>query len=167
MSAIYIAVGGNMSNPKQRLLQLPQRLEQAGVPVSAASSLWRNPAWPAGMGYPDYLNGVLSVSFDGSAAELLDVLQKLELDAGRVRTERNAPRPLDLDIIDFKGMPHKSAKLTLPHPRMAARAFVLLPLAEVAPDWRHTLTGQSIMELLARLPLADMDAMTFEAHISS
>ena len=166
MSAIYIAIGGNMSNPKQRLLELPSRLETAGVKVIATSSLWRNPAWPASMGYPDYLNGVLSVSFDGNAPELLDVLQTLEMEAGRVRTERNAPRPLDLDIIDFKGMPYKSAKLTLPHPRMDSRAFVLLPLAEVAPDWHHPLTGRPIMELLARLPLVDMDSMTFEGHIS-
>ena len=161
MSAIYIAVGGNMSNPKQRLLQLPRRFAQAGISVTAASSLWRNPAWPAGMGYPDYINGVLSVSFDGSAHELLAQLHKLESEAGRVRAERNAPRPLDLDIIDFKGAPHRAADLTLPHPRMETRAFVLLPLAEIAPDWRHPVTGRFIMELLAALPLADMDAMTF------
>jgi len=138
-----------------------------GVKVIATSSLWRNPAWPAGMGYPDYLNGVLSVSFDGSAHELLDRLQNLESEAGRVLGKRNAPRPLDLDIIDFKGERVSSDTLTLPHPRMNSRAFVLLPLAEVAPDWRHPLTDQSIMALLAMLPLADMDAMTFEGDISS
>ena len=165
MSDIYIAVGANMSNPKQTLLQLPRRLDKIGVKVQAASSLWRNPAWPAGHGYPDYLNGVLSVSFDGTALELLSLLHKLEHDAGRVRLEKNAPRPLDLDIIDFRGQVKATARLTLPHPRMHSRAFVLLPLAEIAPQWQHSQTGLTIMELLARLPLADMDAMRFEAAI--
>jgi len=126
-----------------------------------ASSLWRNPAWPADKGFPDYLNGVLCVNYEGVALELLSVLQTLEQASGRVRAERNAPRPLDLDIIDFRGDVHSGPRLTLPHSHMAARAFVLLPLAEIAPQWQHPQTGQSIMALLAQLPLADMDAMRF------
>ncbi|MEP6341884.1 MAG: 2-amino-4-hydroxy-6-hydroxymethyldihydropteridine diphosphokinase [Maricaulaceae bacterium] len=166
MKPVYIAIGANLSNPKERLLQLPTVLAKHGVYVRAASSLWRNPAWPESMGYPDYLNGVLDVEFDGKSADLLGILLGLERDAGRQRNERNAPRPLDLDIIDFRGEKNTSAKLTLPHLRMSERAFVLLPLVEIAPNWRHPHSKQSALELLAKLPLKSLDAMKFVTHIS-
>ena len=165
MSDIYIAIGANMSNPKETLLALPKRLAAQGIGVIKASSLWRNPAWPEGQGHPDYLNGVLQVSYDGTAQALLTLLLNMETQAGRVRSKKNAPRPLDLDIIDFCGQESMSDALTLPHPRMADRAFVLLPLAEIAPQWTHPQTGMPIMELLARLPLAEMDKMKFEGAI--
>jgi len=122
MSDIYIAVGANMSNPKQTLMQLPHRLEHIGVKTREASSLWRNPAWPVGLGHPDYLNGVLRVSYDGTAEDLLAALLDMETQAGRVRSEKNAPRPLDLDIIDFRGQVSLTPNLMLPHPRMMDRA---------------------------------------------
>ena len=165
MKPIYIAIGANLSNPKDRLVSLPSVLARQAIQVKAASSLWRNPAWPEGMGYPDYLNGVLEVEFGGSSAALLEILLKLEVEAGRKRSERNAPRPLDLDIIDFKGKQNKSAHLTLPHPRVSERAFVLLPLAEIAPHWRHPHSKETALQLLAQLPLASLEAMRFESRI--
>ena len=166
MKPIYIAIGANLSNPKDRLIGLPSVLERKGIHVTAASSLWRNPAWPEGMGYPDYLNGVLEVNFDGTAVVLLELLLKLEAEAGRKRSERNAPRPLDLDILDFRDEHHQSPDLILPHPRLHDRAFVLLPLAEIAPHWRHPKSGKSALELLAQLPLSSMGKMQFETSLS-
>lgn len=165
MGNIYIAVGANMSNPKQTLLALPKRLERAGVHTVKASSLWRNPAWPPSRNDPDYLNGVLSVSYDGNSDDLLALLLSLEAKSGRVRGEKNAPRPLDLDIIDYKGQISTKTKLTLPHPRLHSRAFVVLPLAEIAPQWHHPVSGLAAIALLARLPLADMEAMQYEGQI--
>ena len=165
MKPIYIAIGANLSNPKSRLLGLPSVFEGQGMRVKAASSLWRNPAWPEGMGYPDYLNGVLQVEFAGRSVDLLHLLLELEETAGRERGQRNAPRPLDLDIIDFRGEVNKSVKLTLPHPRMSERAFVLLPLAEIAPKWQHPHSKKSALELLAELPLKSLDTMRFETSI--
>jgi len=167
MKSIYIAIGSNMSNPKKQLLSLPQRLCIHGVYTKQASSLWQNPAWPKGKGYPDYLNGVLDVSYDGDANELLGILQGLERQSGRIRTIENAPRPLDLDILDFYGQINTDAHLQLPHPRMNDRAFVLLPLSEIAPNWRHPVTGLTALEALAKRPVSDVSEMAFAGHMQA
>lgn len=133
--------------------------------MKATSSLWRNPAWPAGQGYPDFINGVFHVEFDGIADDLLHILHSIEAQAGRQRGLRNAPRPLDLDILDFSGLVRTDSHLQLPHPRMTERAFVLLPLAEIAPQWRHPLSGLTALEALARRPVLDMETMQFETRM--
>ncbi|MBS0527546.1 MAG: 2-amino-4-hydroxy-6-hydroxymethyldihydropteridine diphosphokinase, partial [Proteobacteria bacterium] len=78
----------------------------------------------------------------------------VEAEFGRRRTVPNAARPIDLDLLDYRGeiAPAGPGRATLPHPRMTGRAFVLLPLADLAPDWRHPVTGQPIGDLLAALP---------------
>jgi len=167
MKSIYIAIGSNMSNPKAQLLNLPERLRARGVFTKRASSLWKNPAWPKDKGYPDYLNAVLEVSYDGRADELLMILQALERESGRIRTIENAPRPLDLDIIDFYGQINTDANLQLPHPRMSDRAFVLLPLAEIASHWRHPLSGLTALEALAKQPVSDVFEMSFAGYIQA
>jgi len=159
MSSIYIAIGANLGQPQETLLALPQKLSAIDIEVLAMSSLWRNPAWPEGRGYPDYLNAMIQVDFNGDEFTLLERLKSLEVAAGRVAGERNAPRPLDLDIVDFNGHIIAKDQLSLPHPRLHHRAFVLLPLAEIASNWRHPISGLDIMSLLARLPLSEMDKM--------
>ena len=91
-------------------------------------------------------------------ADLLARLHEIEAAHGRLRTVRNAPRPLDLDIVDYRGLVRNGgqdgapAAPVLPHPRAHLRAFVLLPLAEILPDWRHPVSGRSIADLIAALP---------------
>ncbi len=165
MKPIYIAIGANMSNPKKTLLNLSRVLAKRDIRVIAASSLWRNPAWPEGRGFPDFLNGVFQIEFNGCASELLHIFQDTETQLGRVKTARNAPRPLDLDIIDFRGEVRIDRDLELPHPRTNMRAFVLLPLAEIAPNWRHPISKLNALEALARLPLSAMETMQFETHM--
>jgi 2-amino-4-hydroxy-6-hydroxymethyldihydropteridine diphosphokinase len=82
---------------------------------------------------------------------LLQCLHAIEASFGRKREERNAPRTLDLDLIDFDGRIRDDAPI-LPHPRVAERGFVLVPLADIAPDWRHPVSGLSIRDLIDRLP---------------
>lgn len=101
---------------------------------------------------PDYANAVVAVTSELPAEELLKRLQLLEKKFGRVRKERNEARILDLDIIDYKGQVREDGGLTLPHPRIGERPFVLYPLAEIAPDWVHPLSGKKIEKLLAELP---------------
>lgn len=100
--------------------------------VIARSSLYRTA--PIGAGGPDYINAVASIATGLTAYELLRQLQHQEQVAGRVRPYRNAPRTLDLDILLYGSASVASPALTVPHPRMAERAFVLMPLAEIAPD---------------------------------
>ena len=138
------------------------------------SSLWRSPAWPDGAG-PDYVNAVVAVGAGDLPPErILATLHAMEARAGRRRGRRWASRPLDLDLLAMgdavvpdaatqtlwrEAVPDPAAappappdRLILPHPRLEERAFVLLPLSEVAPGWRHPLTGRSVAEALAALP---------------
>ncbi|MGH8820436.1 MAG: 2-amino-4-hydroxy-6-hydroxymethyldihydropteridine diphosphokinase [Rhodoferax sp.] len=100
--------------------------------LTRRSSLYRTA--PLDAVGPDYINAVVEISTALSAPVLLQQLQQLELDAGRERPYRNAPRTLDLDLLLYGDAQMQSPALTIPHPRMAGRAFVLMPLAEIAPQ---------------------------------
>jgi 2-amino-4-hydroxy-6-hydroxymethyldihydropteridine diphosphokinase len=85
------------------------------------------------------------------AKDLLNALQATERQFGRVRGELNAPRILDLDILDYQGEVMDTTSLVLPHPRLDERRFVLIPIAEIAPDWRHPISELTAVQLLAQL----------------
>ena len=102
--------------------------------------------------FPDYCNGVVRFHGDIDAAELLERLHGIEAVFGRERFEVNGPRTLDLDIVDLNGIIREGPSPILPHPRAHERAFVLRPLLDVAPGWRHPILRQSVATLLADLP---------------
>jgi len=163
---IYIALGANMPSQidgKTRsvlgsLNYVETQLCLAGtVSVLRKSRYWSNPSWPYGLGHPDFLNAVWEIETELEPLALLVFLKTIEAAFGRKPTQRNAPRPLDLDIIDYNGREVSLKDLSLPHPRVTQRAFVLFPLAEVAPNWTHPMTGQKIWEAIARLPLKDAE----------
>ena len=123
----------------------------AAVRVEAVSRWYRSAAIPDGSG-PDYVNGCLRVATGLDPMTLLIRLQGIEAAFGRTRTQRDAPRTLDLDIIGMGGLVRASPDPVLPHPRAHVRAFVLRPLADIWPGWRHPILGRTAEELLAALP---------------
>ena len=145
-----IALGSNLGDSRANLEGALDALDQAaGVRVLARSSWYRSA--PIGPVQPDYLNGcaVLEVSLAPEA--LLELLLATEQRFGRVRTERWGPRSLDLDLIFYGQLLLDSERLQLPHPRMAERGFVLLPLAEIAPAWIDPRSGRSVRQLATAL----------------
>lgn len=166
MTAIYIALGANLSSEKGSFVKALERLEAKGVTVLDVSGLWRSPSWPPGQGHPDYLNAAAKVAFGGTPEELLERLQAVEAEFGRIRTVRNAPRPMDIDILDFDGMWVKNERLTLPHPRMLSRGFVLFPLSQIAPEWTDPVSANHIWDIIARLPWAYVKPMTYAGRFA-
>lgn len=153
---VFVALGANMPfegvQGPQLLARAVTAMQAAGLRPRALSGVWETEAWPQSSGQPDYYNAV--VELDGAGLEpkaLYDVLERIERAFGRERREKWAPRTLDLDIIAMDGFVGEFGGITLPHPRMQDRAFVLAPLAELAPDWRHPESGQTAAELLATL----------------
>jgi 2-amino-4-hydroxy-6-hydroxymethyldihydropteridine diphosphokinase len=156
--SIYIALGANLDHPvhgppRQLLEAALEDLERRGVPVCRLSPWYRTAPVPAS-DQPWYVNAVAEVATGLPADGLLALLHRVEEAFGRVRTVPNAARLIDLDLLDYRGetAPGWPGRAILPHPRMEGRAFVLRPLADLAPRWRHPRTGISIQALLAALP---------------
>jgi len=154
---IFIGVGANLRSPQYG----PPRttcgaaldaLAREGLTIVRRSHWYRSAPWPASM-QPWYVNGVVQVDTELPPGALLDLLLTTETRFGRRRGLRNAARILDLDLLAFNDLvTDPAARPAVPHPRMHERAFVLLPLAEIAADWRHPGSGKAIADLIAALP---------------
>lgn len=155
---ILIALGSNLPHPLHGPPEAVLRaalaaLDGRGIVVEQVSAIWRTAPVPPS-GQPDYANAVARVATDLSPMGLLATLHQVEEGFGRIRAERNEPRVLDLDLIDYDGKVwrHKGAWPVLPHPRAVNRGFVLRPLAELAPDWTDPMSGRGVADLIAALP---------------
>ena len=157
---ILIALGANLPSragePAQTLAAALAALDQHGVKVLGVSSYYVTPAWPDPSD-PPFVNAVARIETERTPDALMNLLHETETAFGRVRSQKNAPRTLDLDLLDYDGR-IQAGPPSLPHPRLADRAFVLVPLGDVAPRWRHPVTRQSVQELLAALPEAERNA---------
>ena len=134
MTLAFVALGANLGDARATVVQAMDDL--AALPQSrltARSSLYRSA--PVDASGPDFINAVVALETALKPESLLIELQRIELGAGRERPYRNAPRTLDLDLLHHGDVRMDTPTLTLPHPRLAERAFVLLPLAEIAPMW--------------------------------
>jgi len=151
MTRAYVALGANLGDRAGALARAVESLRATpGVRVVAQSSVWETP--PLGPPQPDYLNAAVALDTELDALALLRRLHEIEAAAGRTRgPERNQARPLDLDLLLFGGLVIDAPDITLPHPRMHERAFVLGPLAEIAPNELHPVLHEPIATLAARV----------------
>ncbi len=158
MIRAFVALGSNLGDSRQQVLDAMDRLaDLPHIRVLQRSALYRTPPWGV-LEQPPFVNAAVELDTDLSPHALLDALLAMELQAGRVRAERNGPRILDLDLLHVEGVQLDDFRLTLPHPRMAERAFVLLPLRDIAPTLPLSGHG-TVAQQLATLDLAGCEKL--------
>jgi len=151
---VYLALGTNLGDRLENIQAALVAL-YPDVQVSAESPIYETPPW----GYldqPDFLNQVLMGETDLEPLELIRYLKQLEADLGRLPGVRYGPRQIDLDILFFNELILETPELTIPHPRLAERAFVLVPLADLAPDLCHPETGETVRDMLNKVDRQDI-----------
>lgn len=177
-----ISLGSNAASqsggPVETLQEALRLFAVNGLRITALSRFWRSPAFPPGSG-PDFVNAAAAIETDLAPGALLARLHAIEAGLGRVRERRWGQRTLDLDLLAMgdtvlpgaatlrrwmelplaEQMSTAPGELILPHPRLQDRAFVLIPLAEIAPDWRHPLLRRSVREMADALPEAEKSAL--------
>jgi len=153
----HLAIGSNLGNKIRNIEITKFELEKYKIKILKSSSNYISESWPdASM--PNYVNIIIKIKTSLLPLELLKICNLIELKLGRVRLKKNAPRTCDIDIIDYnkKILNEKNNKLTLPHPRMNERNFVLLPLFEVDKSWKHPKSNINIVNLINSLPIKDL-----------
>lgn len=154
---ILIGIGSNLESeaygsPRAVCEAALRELEQSGVTVERVSPWYTSAPVPAS-DQPWFVNGVAILRTALDPAALLAALHRIEDSFGRVRRIRNEARVIDLDLLAYEGIVSKPGDaVELPHPRLAGRAFVLLPLADIAPGWRHPVSGKTVETLIKELP---------------
>ena len=180
---VLLGMGGNVTSeigqPDATIREALTRLVNARVEVLRVSKSYRTPAFPAGSG-PDFTNIAVLCETELGPGELLSVLNRIERELGRRRDTRWGARTIDIDILAigelvlpdtetfraWQGLNLREQQasapdqLIVPHPRLHERPFVLIPLADVAPNWRHPVLGQTVMEMLEALPVNEKEAIT-------
>ncbi len=150
MSIAYLGLGTNLGDRDKNLRRAIEAIADK-MRVCERSSVYETDAW----GYtdqPDFLNQVIKVETNLTPLRLLNFVKKTEVELGRVENFRYGPRLIDIDILFYDDLVKNSSRLQIPHPRVTERAFVLVPLNEIAPNLVHPGTGKTVSDLLASLP---------------
>ena len=154
---VLIGLGGNIGNPLDAMRSALQTLDQhPKCKVERASSVWKTPPWGV-TDQPDFLNACAAVLTTLEPRAFLDLCLSIEKDLKRIRDQRWGPRSIDIDILFFDDRMISEEGLNVPHPRIADRAFVLVPLAEIAPDAK--ISGTSIAQLAAKADVSGMSRL--------
>jgi 2-amino-4-hydroxy-6-hydroxymethyldihydropteridine diphosphokinase len=162
MKTAHVGIGSNLGDKRDNCFKAMDRMGQIpGCKVTGRSDLYLTKPWGV-EGQDWYANAVASISTKISAQDLLENLQAIEADMGRVREEKWEARIIDLDILLFGDDVINEENLTIPHPLMHLRRFVLVPLVQLAPELIHPSLGMTMDELLQKLPEDDQEVIPFE-----
>ena len=147
MNTVYLLLGSNLKNPEQQLSAARNHIAAEIGEIIKASALYTTAAW-GNTDQPDFLNQVIVVDTDFSANNLMETILTIEANMGRIRTHKNAPREIDIDILFFNNDIIHLPELIVPHPLLQERKFVLIPLNEIEPSYKHPILLKTTQELL-------------------
>ena len=153
----YLGIGSNLGNKKLNIERAKFKLQKKNIQILKCSNNYESESWPNKKN-PKFINIVLKIKTNLTALNLLKICNLIEIDLGRKRSKKNDPRTCDIDIIDYnqKVLNIEDKDLILPHPFMSIRNFVLLPLFEINPSWKHPKSKISIVKLISYLKINDL-----------
>ena len=151
MNTVYLLLGSNQNIPAQQLKKAIAAVKQVIGAVKRHSSIYQTAAW-GNTNQPDFLNQVIIAETVLTAAQTMQAILNIEKKMGRIRTKKNAPRIIDIDILFFNKEIIQTNNLTVPHPQIQNRNFVLVPLNELSPNLKHPLLHKTIHQLLRICP---------------
>jgi len=154
VKTIYLGIGSNLGNRRKNIELAKFKLIQNDIIIRKSSNIYESLSWP-NPNKPKFLNIILEISSNLSPSKLIDICKKIEINLGRQKRPKNAPRECDIDIIDYYNQKIKD-KIILPHPKMHQRNFVLLPLYELNKAWTHPILKQPITKLILSLSNKDI-----------
>lgn len=151
MNEVYLLLGSNLSDPNQQLQIAAKYIEESIGKIEKQSSLYQTEAWGNTL-QPDFLNQVLILKTNLTAEEILDRIFEIEMKMGRIRTQKNGPRIIDIDILFYNNDIVRAKHLSIPHLTLQERRFVLVPLDEISPHLIHPVLNKTIHTLLSECP---------------
>ena len=151
MNKAYLLLGSNQQNPQKQLLLAQKLIAKKIGPIKRKSAIYQTAAW-GNTNQPDFLNQVIIVETKLPAQQTMQIILQIEKKMGRLRTVKNAPRIIDIDILFFNKEIINEKKLTVPHPQLQNRRFVLVPLNELSPNLKHPVIKKTIHQLFIHCP---------------
>ena len=154
---VYLGIGSNLGNKSLNIEKAKIKLQDYQVEILKCSKNYESESWPNPKN-PKFINIIIKIKTNLSPSQLLGICNLIEIDLGRIKSKKNAPRTCDIDIIDYnqKVVKVESENLILPHPRMCLRNFVLLPLFEINQSWKHPKSKINITKLINSLSIKDL-----------
>ena len=158
VKTVFLSIGSNLGNKKRNIELTKFKLNSTSIKIIESSNNYESYSWPD-KHKPKFINTVLKIKTKLTPIKLLEECFKIEKELGRTRDIKNSPRTCDIDIIDYNQQilsKSKKVKISLPHPRMHLRSFVLLPLYELTKTWIHPIKNKDINELIRSLKISDL-----------
>mgnify|MGYP001356470554 CR=1 FL=1 len=156
-SLVYLGIGSNLGYRKNNIEKAKFRLSQLNIEIIKCSNYYESLSWPNSK-HPKFLNIVIKIKTLLEPVKLLEICKKIEIELGRKKTSKNAPRECDIDIIDYNNKIINS-DIILPHPRMSSRNFVLFPLFQLDKNWHHPVSKLPIKTLISLLRERDISSI--------